>query len=116
MEQKKEIIEAADIINKAIKNNTTTQLPFTTVENLSIIQHFINVHDCKATLNGIGTIEVAEITPATNLKITESFYIKGETTVYGKIVRVGGAKHRVRIETDNGKQFTIITRNVKSTI
>lgn len=106
---KEALYEASDIINRAINNNTISKLPFETVQNLEIIQRFVDTRECIAELNGYEKIESTKITPSTNLKINETFYVRGETLVYGKIMRIGGSEPRVRIEFDNGKQFSVIT-------
>jgi hypothetical protein len=104
-----DVIEAADEINIAITNNTIHKLPFDAVVNLSTFQHFVDKYNCSAYLNGIEGIASAEITPYTNLKINQSFFIKGETTIYGQVIRIGGSEPKVRVQTDDGKYFSVVT-------
>lgn len=101
--------EAANEINSAIKNKRLDKLPFETIENLTVFQSFVNKYQCKAILNGIDDIESAEINIYSDIKITDSLYFKGETTVYGRIIRIGGAEPKVRIQTDNGKYLSVVT-------
>lgn len=103
------IFEAANDINHSISNNTLTKLPFKTVEYLSEIQKFVTARNCVAELNGYDKIESAKITPSTDLRINRYFFIKGHTTVYGKLIRLGGAKPLVRIELDNGNAISFET-------
>lgn len=105
-----EILVAANTMNNSINNNTYNQLPFKTVERLSYIQNFVNSHNCIAELNGYDGIASTKITTKTNLYIDKTFYIKGETTIYGKIVRIGGSEPRVRLEFDDGKQLSLKTK------
>jgi len=39
---------------------------------------------------------------AKEIKVTEDFYIKGETVIYGQLQRVGGKQPKIRLETDDG--------------
>ncbi len=103
------MIEAADQINTHIANNRISQLPFEAVENLSVIQHFVEKHNCNAYLNGVDGIASAEITPITDLRITKSFFIRGETTIYGTVVRIGGSEPKIRVQADNGTYFSVVT-------
>lgn len=104
-----ELKEAANEINTAIKNKRINRLPYDAVENLTVLQSFVNRHQCRAILNGIDGIESAEINIASDIAITDALYYKGETTVYGKIIRIGGSKPKVRIQTDNGNYLSVIT-------
>lgn len=104
-----ELFEAANEINYSISHNTITKLPFKTVQQLEEIQKFVYSKNCVAELNGYENIESARITPTTNLKINRYFFVKGQTTVYGKLIRLGGAKPLVRIELDDGKAISFET-------
>tara|TARA_R110002020_G_scaffold259768_3_gene473890 strand:+ start:41705 stop:42508 length:804 start_codon:yes stop_codon:yes gene_type:complete len=105
----KDVKEAANEINTAIKLKKINKLPYETIENLVTFQSFVNKYQCRAILNGIDGVETAEINIHTDIKITEALYYKGETTVYGKIIRIGGSKPVVRIQTDNGKYLSVVT-------
>ncbi len=104
-----DIKEAANEINTAIKEKKVNRLPYEAVENLVVFQNFINKYGCKAILNGIEGVETAEINVESDIRISEALYFKGETTVYGKIIRIGGSEPKVRIQTDNGKQISVVT-------
>lgn len=104
-----EIKAAANDINTAIKQGKTHRLPYDAVENLIVFQQFVNKFKCKAILNGIEGVETAEINVDTGIRISDSLYFKGETTVYGKIIRIGGSEPKVRIQTDSGKSLSIVT-------
>lgn len=104
-----DVIEAANEINTAIKENKINKLPYDAIKNLVVFQSFVNKYHCRAILNGIDGVETAEINISTDIKITESLYYKGETTVYGKIIRIGGSEPKVRIQTDNGKYLSVVT-------
>jgi hypothetical protein len=108
-----DVKEAANEINIAIKNRKTHRLPYDAIESLITFQQFVNKHQCSVILNGIEGIETAEINMDSDIKFTEALFFKGETTVYGKIIRIGGSAPKVRIQTDNGKYLSIVT-NKKS--
>jgi hypothetical protein len=104
-----EVIESANELNTAIKTRKTHRLPFEAVEGLVVFQQFVNKFNCVAILNGVEGVETAEITVESNIKVTEELYFKGETTVYGKIIRIGGSEPKIRIQTDNGKYISVVT-------
>jgi hypothetical protein len=104
-----DVKDAANEINIAIKKNRVNKLPYDTIESLIVFQSFVNKYQCKVVLNGIEGVETAEITVDSDIKITDSLYFKGETTVYGKIMRIGGSEPRVRIKTDNGSSISVVT-------
>ncbi|WP_148560738.1 hypothetical protein [Zobellia galactanivorans] len=103
-----EVKEAANTINKAIKNKTFNRLPYDAVDSLSVLQSFVNKHKCRALLNGIDDIESAEINEDSGIQISDSLYFKGKTTVYGKIMRIGGSEPKVRIKTDDGIYLSVV--------
>lgn len=102
-----ELLSAANKINDSINNKSISKLPYRTVENLSIIQTFVSQKKCSVELNGYEGIASTKITPETNLHINKSFYIKGETTIYGKVINVGGVDPKVRLEFDNGVRLSV---------
>jgi hypothetical protein len=102
-----ELISAADEINIAISTKSHNTLPFETVDNLGIIQKFVRERNCKASLNGYEGITSALITPETNLQIDESFYIYGETTIYGSLISIGGATPKAKIRMRSGKLLSV---------
>jgi len=95
-----EILVAANKINTAIKEGKANTLPYKTIESLSSLWKFTRIKNCIAELNGSTQVEPLEISADTEIKIDESFFYKGETTIYGELERVGGSKPRVRIKTD----------------
>lgn len=105
-----EFINVANEVNTAINNNTIFKLPFKTVQNLGIIQNFVSRNNCIAELNGYDKITSTRITPSTRFDIDKSFFIKGETTVYGKILWVGGKGSRVRLQLDDDTEISVLIK------
>ena len=87
----------------AINENDYTKLPSPAFNALETISVFNRKHNCTATLatiNGQKAV-LAIITPET--KIQRLHVLKGETTVYAKVVRTGGKEPKVEIETIDGR-------------
>ncbi len=88
---------------KAINENDYTGLPSNTFNALVTISTFTRKQKCTATLshqNGQKRV-LATITPDT--KIERLHVLKGETTIYAKVVRTGGKEPKVEIETIDGR-------------
>lgn len=99
----KEIVFAAALaINTAIATNSLSSLPFKTVKSLEEIWKFTKKRNCQAEFIG-ESLPKAVIVPEVPIQITEDFYFEGESTIYGKVERVGGATPRVRIKLDSGQ-------------
>lgn len=93
------VFGAALTINTSLANNNTSNLPFKTVESLAKIWKFTKKRNCQAEfLNA--HIKTGIIVPEIPIEISKDFYFEGETTIYGKIERVGGAQPKVRIRID----------------
>ncbi|WP_297334504.1 hypothetical protein [Flavobacterium sp.] len=102
-----EVKQAANDINEAISSAQIHKLPIEAIENLTVFQSFVNKYNCKAVLNGIPGIASAEINVYSDIRVTEASFFKGETTIYGKVVRIGGTIPKVRLELDTGKSFSV---------
>ncbi len=95
------IIAAAIAINTALNTNQYATLPFKSVESLNKIWSFTKRRNCTGEISGGEEIPVAQITPETEIKISDEFFYQGDTTIYGKVERVGGAVPRVRVKLDD---------------
>lgn len=86
-------------IGQAINNNNYSSLPEPSFKACGIISAFSKKYKCNAEFihqNG-KKIVLAKITQ--NTKIERPRPLKGETTVYAKVIRVGGKEPKVEIET-----------------
>lgn len=97
---KKYIIPAFSAIAFAINSNDLTSLPQRSIENLKEIQKITRQKNCQADFKLNGTT-IAQIDAETQISIPDSYKIKGDTILYGKVIRVGGANPVVRIKLDN---------------
>jgi len=94
------VFAAAFSINTTIANKSFSELPYKTVESLSEIWKFTKKKNCQSEFTG-KSIPNAIIAPESPIQITKDFFFEGETTIYGRVERVGGAMPKVRIRLDN---------------
>ncbi len=89
-------------LGQAIINNDFYKLPGPSFKTGVAVSAFSRKYRCDAELihyNGERTI-LAVITPET--RIEQPAPLKGETTIYAKVVRVGGKEPKVELETVDG--------------
>jgi len=89
-------------IGIAIKNKDFSTLPIPAYKTCNVISSFSKKYKCNAEFvhqNG-RKIVLAVITPNTQIQKPPS--LRGETTIYAKVVRVGGKEPKVEIETIDG--------------
>ena len=92
----------------SINSNDYNNLPYLTIENLKVVSKFSKKHNCVCDYI-LNSEKKAELTPATVIEINKNTIIKGETTIYGKIERVGGAEPRIvfKDHADNKIYFEV---------
>jgi hypothetical protein len=94
------VFAAAATINTAIATQAIGTLPYKTVEHLGEIWKFTKEKNCQAEFTG-KSLPKAVIVPEVPIQISKDFFFEGETTIYGKIERVGGSAPKVRVKLDN---------------
>lgn len=94
------VFAAAFTINSAIASNVYAGLPYKTVEQLGEIWKFTKRKNCQAELSG-KSLPKAVIVPENPIQISKDFFFEGETTIYGRVERVGGSTPKVRIKLDS---------------
>ena len=101
------VVAAYLSVASAINQSDFTPLPNNSLIALNKIITFTRRHDCVAELLSPGTDEhIASITPETDTKV--SGLVQGQTTIYGRILRVGGKTPRVMIETISGDNLSCV--------
>ncbi|MBC6418989.1 MAG: hypothetical protein GDA44_09480 [Prochloron sp. SP5CPC1] len=99
-------LDAARTIGASIMTKRFNLLPYSTLEPLKSLARFAKSKDCNIEIierNG-REVSLATITPET--KIPEVVLIPGETTLYGKITRVGGENPNIRLKTFDGQSVS----------
>ncbi len=90
-------------ITDSIKTNDYSRLPASSIKSLKDIILFSKKNDCDTefrTNNGQEII-YATITPSTKIEFPKP--LRGETTILGKVLRVGGVKPRIMLELPGGE-------------
>lgn len=101
------VVAAYLSVASAVDKNDFTSLPQSSLTALNRIVAFTRRHHCVADLLSPDTDErIASITPETDTKV--SGLIQGQTTIYGRILRVGGKTPRVMIETMSGATLSCV--------
>ena len=87
-------------VSESIATNNYGNLPMKTVESLQLINKFCRAKKCVAEWRDDPNAANprAIITPESEISIPETAYLYGETTVYGKVQRVGGAEPKVSLK------------------
>jgi hypothetical protein len=98
------VLSAYLSVAHAVTTNDFTALPHSALRALDRIVAFTRRHQCVAELRAPETDALlAAITPATNTQIER--IAEGQTTIYGRILRVGGKTPRVTVETVTGDEI-----------
>lgn len=84
-------------LSSSIANNAYQNLPSSSVESIRKISNFTRKRNCEIEFRAPETNLIAKITPQTRIIIPESYYLTGETVIYGKVERVGGVEPKVWI-------------------
>jgi len=99
------VVPAFREVAKAVESDDYERLPTGSVSALGRIATFSRKHNSNVEFhgpNGDGVIEVlAVISPSITIRPTPLMI--GSTTMYGKVIRVGGRTPRVMIELPNGE-------------
>ncbi len=107
------VVPAWHQVTDAVVNGTFRDLPVSSVKSLREIALFVQRRNCDAELR-VRTDQprvLATITPRTTIDPIP--LISGTTVLYGRIVRVGGAKPKIRVQTPQGQ---VISCDVTETL
>lgn len=93
---------ALEEIANAISSEQLEKLPNTTVRALRPILRFVREHGCNAEFRlSYGNRDIqATVTPETQIQQVKS--IRGQTTIHGEVIRVGGVEPKIEIKTIDG--------------
>ena len=86
-------------LSYSIANNAYQNLPAASIEPIKKISNFAKKRNCEVEFRAPVDSEhpIAKITPSTEIVVPELYYLRGETVIYGKVERVGGATPKVVI-------------------
>lgn len=96
---------------EAIGNENFESLTPQTVKSLQVISSFSKKHSCNVIFGTDEQIELATITP--NTEIPCPTYIEGLSEIVGKVIRVGGKTPKAMIElTDGATMYCEVPENI----
>lgn len=97
-----QVTDAFEAVARAVQGAQFETLPSSSVRALQRVSRFTRRHDCRAEFWTLGgNHPAAVVTP--NTEVSEPELIKGNTSLYGSVIRVGGREPRVMFETLSGK-------------
>lgn len=90
------------LIAAAVQAGRFGELPNSSLRALGQVASFTKRHDCQAEFYASGSASpVAVVTPTVDVPPPQ--LVPGETTLYGKVIRVGGRRPRIMVETLSGE-------------
>ncbi len=106
LQQSDIVVPAISKVTDAVNSGNYLGLRDKAIKGLQRIVKFTEKYKCKAEFIGVGKKRdvVATISPSTVISIPAS--IHGQTTIYGKLMRVGGSEPKARIQTIQGKTIS----------
>lgn len=102
----KDALLAFSALTLAINTNNYIDIPDKAIESLKPIKTFTKNRNCKAEFF-IGDERLTEITPNTIIEVPKTAYLRGESTIYGEVIRVGGMESKVVIKIDESKTLNL---------
>ena len=93
------------IFTDSIANNNFEQLPVKSIESVQRLTTCAKKYNCNIDFRSHpeSSKPLAQITPNTEIAIPENRLVKGQSTIYGRIERVGGKDPSVMITALNGQ-------------
>jgi len=93
--------EAFFTVSEAVSQSRFKALPNSSRRSLAKVSAFARRHDCRAEFR-VPTIREPLAIIDRETQVAEPELVFGETTLYGRVIRVGGRTPRVMIETSDG--------------
>ncbi|MBK9632281.1 MAG: hypothetical protein IPO62_14675 [Saprospiraceae bacterium] len=107
-----EIISSALLlIASSLNNNSYNSLPIKAIEDLKVLTRFAKRHECDGSFY-LGGEQIVNFGADKEIKIDDSRYIKGETTIYGILNKIGGNTPSLQLRINN----YFVSFDVKKTI
>jgi hypothetical protein len=99
--KRRPVVAALGLVTAAVLSGNFTPLPNKSVDSLRVLSSFSKRHQGEVHL-GAGSTEVPEAIVRPELVLPERALVRGTTTIHGRVIRVGGRRPRVMIETLSG--------------
>jgi hypothetical protein len=94
------VLTAYLLITTSVSNNDYSKLSSGTIKALKAITKFSKKYECNGYFNH-NNETVATFSSNTEIGIEKSNFIKGETTIYGQIIDIGGEDPNVHFKINN---------------
>lgn len=100
---------AAIAINTAIQNEDYAKLPYNSIEGIRKLWNFSKKRNCDVSLSAKDKekVSLGFITPLKEINLPKNYVIKGETTIYGEIIRAGGIEPKIRIKLQDNEILSV---------
>lgn len=96
----KVIVPAYLTIATSFEHNSYNDIPDKAIENIKTFTKFARRHNCNASWIR-GTKKVGSFQSDTEITLDDNRYLRGETTIYGELLRIGGETPRITIKINN---------------
>jgi hypothetical protein len=100
------VVSSYALISTAINTSQYTKLNYDTIESLREISKFTKRHDCVGYFR-YDDKAISTFTKDTEITFDRSNELKGETRIYGKVVRVGGESPTLHFKINDEYKIVI---------
>ena len=94
------VIPAYSTIISAFRSGNFNNLPSSSIEELRKIIRFTRKYNCDGSFISEGK-QVANFNTDTDVSYSHDYVLRGETTLYGEVIKVGGDNPRVQVKVNN---------------
>jgi len=101
---KEYVLPAYLAIATSFANNNFNDLPFDSIENLRTITKFTRKYICDGSFIAEGK-QLANFNTETDVSYNKDYEVRGDTTLYGEVLKAGGENPRVQIKIND--EYTI---------
>lgn len=94
------VLPALLTITTSFANNAYADLPPSAIEDLRRITKFTKRHDCSGVFIDAGE-RLVTFDKDTEIVVSEDAFLRGDTTIYGEVLKAGGDTPRVTLKIDD---------------
>jgi hypothetical protein len=103
------ILASYSLIAVSITQSNYSKLNSDAIDGLKTITKFAKKHDCIGSLRH-NTSTLTQFTPNTEVRVEKENEVRGETVIYGKILRVGGETPTIHFKVNNEYRIVFDTK------